>query len=192
MQPTLNSGVTSQTQVGDTIYVNRFSTYKSGDIVIANVPWWDDPVIKRLVGCPGDKIQIRDEDGVYKLYCNDKVLYTKEKTDYSLHGYKNRGTNYLFNTIYNSFINNTVAGKDFSANIGELNGEKCIQLNENEYFLMGDNWGESDDCLKFGPAVYKNLDGRVDYVVPLGENTFSYLCNFIYEMIFTKQNNFKY
>ena len=190
MQPTLNSSITHRDQEGDLIYVNKFSSYKVGDIVVAEVSWWKDgPIIKRLVGCPGDKIQIKEEDGKYNLFVNNNLLYSRAKTSSSTIGH---GTEYQYQLYLNFLNNQTVNSRDVSSNIGLLNGEKCIQLKQGEYFLMGDNWEASDDCLMYGPASLDDLIGKVDYVVPLGENTFIAFWKYFYNVIFTKNNNFKY
>ena len=192
MQPTLNSGVTSQAEDGDIVYVNRFAEFSAGDIVVAKVHWWDNPVIKRLVGCPGDKIQIKDEGEFYTLYNNGNALYSKAKTTVSLHGTPGRGSTYQYN-LYLNFLNNAITDNiDVSKNIGEYEGEPCIVLNDNEYFLMGDNWGMSDDCLLFGPSYENEIIGKVDYVVPKGENSFIYLCEFIKTIFTNKKLPYKY
>ena len=191
MQPTLNSRVTTQTEEGDIVYVNKFAEFSAGDIVVAKVHWWSNPVIKRLVGCPGDKIQIKDEGEFYTLYNNGNALYSKEKTNVSLHGNPGRGSSYQY-ALYSNFVSNKNPDFDSSKNIGEYEGEPCIVLNDNEYFLMGDNWGMSDDCLLFGPSYENEIVGKVDYVVPKGENSFIYLCEFIKTIFTNKKLPYKY
>ncbi len=95
---------------GDRIVVERFSRFKStpkrGDIMVfyppfeelKNTPWKlfarltgffckDIAYIKRVVGMPGDKFEIKaDENGKYTVYINDEPLdepYIKSPYDYS-------------------------------------------------------------------------------------------------------------
>ena len=171
MLPTLNQNVSSEDIDGDIVYINRFSDFSDSDIVVADVDWWTSGyIIKRLVGSPNDIIQIKDEGDQYSLYVNEKILYTKEK---------NSDTNYYYNSIYLTFFEkypqNTTTNEA---------GEKCIKLNENEYLLMGDNWGHSTDCLTGGLAHKNDIIGRVDIIVPYGENQFRTLVSKMWNLIF--------
>ncbi len=171
MYPTLNANVPSNQIDGDVVYINKFSSYTNSDIVVADVSWWDNGyIIKRLVGCPNDIVQIKDEGTQYVLYVNNEMLYTKEK---------NSDTDYYFNSIYMTFF------EKFPANsIENDQGECCIILNDNEYLLMGDNWGNSTDCLTGGPISNNNIIGRVDIIIHYGENQFRTLVKEMWNLLF--------
>ena len=59
-------------EVGDHLIVNKFvydlREPKRGEIVVFDVPWQSDPLTKRVVGLPGDRIQLRQG----KLFVNGK------------------------------------------------------------------------------------------------------------------------
>lgn len=69
-------------------------------------------------------------------------------------------------------------------------GEQCIILNENEYLLMGDNWGNSTDCLTGGPTEENDIIGRVDIIIHYGENQFRTLVNKMWNLIFKEKYEF--
>lgn len=179
MLSTFNSNLTDEDlhekKSGDTIYINRFKSYKVNDIIVAE--YGDDYIIKRLVGCPGDTIQIKDEGDNYGLYVNNELLYSKEKT----HGDGNRiGSSINYYTYeYANFLRNS------NNVILNENNEPCIKLNEDEYFLMGDNWGKTSDSLTAnGPFSKSEIVGKVDIVVPYGENEDGYILKTIFKMLF--------
>ena len=167
MCPTLNNDAPDATTVGDYAYMNNFASYKNNDIVIAEVSWNNDAIIKRLVGTPGDTIQIKDETTHYGLYVNENLLYTKEKTD---RGYKTNEANKGSIEYYSYYIK--LLESDRVSTTTASNGEKCILLNEGEYFLMGDNWGESKDCITQGTITKAEILGKVDFVIKMNENKF--------------------
>lgn len=170
MYPTLNATVPDSDMDGDVVYINRFSTFTNSDIVVAEVSWWKDGyIIKRLVGCPNDLVQIKDEGENYALYVNGEMMYTKEK---------NFDTNYYYDSIYLTFFE-----KYPQNTISNDAGEQCIKLNSNEYLLMGDNWGHTTDSLTRGPLDKDQIVGRVDIIVHYGENQFRTLVKEMWNLI---------
>ena len=130
---------------GDRIVVERFSRFyktpKRGDIMVfyppfeklKNTPWKvfsrltgffckDIAYIKRVVGMPGDKIEIKEApDGAHVVYINDKPFdepYIKSKYDY------------------------------IKCNEKMYCGPFVVP--EGQYFMMGDNRGNSQDSRFWG------------------------------------------
>jgi len=168
MIPTFNLTVEKSNQSGDIIYINRFKDFNVGDVVVAE--YNDKYIIKRLVGCPGDIIQIKDDGDTYGLYVNNKLLYSKEKTNGDTDKIGSSNSYYM---QYLNYINN---------NAKELN---YIELGEDEYFLMGDNWGKTSDSLTSnGPFSKSDIVGKVEIVVPFGENEDSYILKTMFKMLF--------
>jgi len=106
--------------------------YKMGgidrfDIVILEEKGFDEKLVKRVVGLPGEKI--RYEKGV--LYVNGKVVEEK-------------------------FITKEVAMKTVTAYGNDT--FECT-LGKNEYFVLGDNRGNSTDSRYFGPIKKSQIKG---------------------------------
>jgi signal peptidase I len=165
MYPTLNKDAPDFQTEGDWAYLNKFAEYNNNDIIIAKVSWHNKAIIKRLIASPGDTLEIRDETTHYGLYVNEKLVYNKEKTNVSIHGILG-GTNRDYETylkLLNDYPNNVTTNSK---------GNQCFKLNKDQYFLMGDNWEESTDCLNHGPVAKSEILGRVDFVIPMKENRF--------------------
>lgn len=180
MLPTLNANVLSEDQNGDKVYINPYRNYTNGDIVVAEVSWWKRGyIIKRLVGMPGDEIQIKEEETQYVLLVNDEVFYTKDKL--------NSTTNVIDDNVrfyyedYLSFINNPLNSDHIIVNAA---GERCIKLGEDEYFLMGDNWASSTDCIVHGPVNKSAILGKVEIIIHYGENEFRAMLKNMWEILF--------
>jgi signal peptidase I len=134
--------------IGDHILVNKFiygvrmpftnktiipvSKPERGDIVVFKAPV-DPPkdFIKRVIGLPGDKIEIRNK----KLYINNKRYMDEPYTKYE------------DPKIYKGFLN----PRD---NFGP------ITVPQNSYFMMGDNRDNSTDSRFLGSIEYERLKGE--------------------------------
>lgn len=180
MQPTINQNMTSQNAEGDTIYINKYSSFSNNDIVVAEVSWFDNYIIKRVVGVPGDKIEIKDLDSHFALFVNDEILYTKEK--YGDNTPFQKTGSYAYYADYLEFLTKA----EFQNNV-ETNGtEKYIRLKDNQYFLMGDNWGHTTDCLTKGPVKQTDIVGKVELIVDVtNDNPFTTTWHFL-KKIFSK------
>jgi len=115
----------------------RWSPYQRGDIVVLHPPTgWeeggdDTPFIKRVIGLPGDQIDIRD-DGL--VYVNGQAL---DENDYTFHddaGDSQPTTPY---------------GKTSSWTLGQ-----------DQLFVMGDHREASADSRAFGPIAESSVIGR--------------------------------
>ena len=113
----------------------RFDTYKRGDIVVFTPPedWGDNgtPFIKRVIGEPGDTVQIRD-DGL--VYINDTALDEP----------------YLYADEPGGPPQATTAPLE----------QANWTIGENEVFLMGDHRSNSADSRTFGPVEIDQIIGR--------------------------------
>lgn len=178
MYPTLNLNAPSADVEGDIVFVNKHAEINSNDIVVANVNWWNlGPIIKRVVATPGDVLQIKEENENYNLYVNGNLLYSKPKT--------NESTNKLGSTTdyYNQYLE-FLANPANANNVIEINGEKYIIMQQDEYFLLGDNWGESTDSMQKGPVKAEKIVGKVEIVAEYGEEPIWVMVKEIIKIIF--------
>lgn len=156
---------------GDRIVVERFSRFfstpKRGDIMVFYPPSTqlsraplpllarltgifckDIAYIKRVIGLPGDKVEIKfEKDGAAYVYINNKKYkenYIKSAYEYPLCPDKNMET--LFK--YDDRI------------------MKCgpFKLKKDEYFMMGDNRGNSQDSRYWGTIKGDRFVGRAVFL----------------------------
>ena len=126
-----------------------------------------------------DKIEIKDETDHFSLYVNDSILYTKDKYGNQDSYYKTGSYGYYEN--YKSFLLNP----EFQKWVKNENGTSYIQLGEDEYFLMGDNWGSTTDSIMKGPVKENEIIGKVDYIVDLtNDNPFTEII-FFFKKLFS-------
>ena len=113
----------------------RFDSYKRGDIVVFNPPedWGENgtPFIKRVIGEPGDKVEIRD-DGL--VYVNDEALDEP----------------YLYSDEVGGPPQATTVPLD----------RATWTIADDEVFLMGDHRSNSADSRTFGPVEIDQIIGR--------------------------------
>ena len=62
----------------------------------------------------------------------------------------------------------------FSTNMA-VNHEFSVTLEENQYFVMGDNRNNSTDSRFFGPVDFKDIIGEAVLFIPYGETLASVL-----------------
>ena len=145
------------------IYNNRIlgKTPKRGDVIVFKTPADNrTDYIKRLIGLPGDAIQIVDKD----LYLND-IKIKKEKIENLIN--INCG-NEILNAVF--FKETLPNGKNYIAvyrNDGTMvNSDKFI-VPENHYFFMGDNRDCSKDSRflsSVGYVSFNNLVGKAQLI----------------------------
>lgn len=132
---------------GDMILVNKFIYYftdiKRGDIIVFKYP--NDPskdYIKRVVGLPGDNLEIKNGD----VYINDKFYdekYTKEKAADDM--------------IMHAHIERSGDAKTTGASVS---AQSKIKVPEGKLFVMGDNRNNSQDSRFWGYLSQSSLKGK--------------------------------
>jgi len=152
---------------GDRIVVERYSRFFSGpdrgDIMVFYPPSTnlsrrpiplltrltgilckDVAYIKRVIGVPGDKIEIKPEkDGTAYVYINDK----KYEEDYIKSVYE-------YPPCPDKNMDKTLMLSDHVMKCGPF------QLGEDSYFMMGDNRGNSQDSRYWGTLKKDRFIGR--------------------------------
>lgn len=110
----------------------RFAEPKRGDIVVFRYP--KDPqeyFIKRVIGLPGEKVEIKDgQVFIYNQEFKNGVVLDESYLSPDLKTYSSVGTD-------------------------------SVTLSPNEYFVLGDNRNSSKDSRSFGPVDRSFITGRV-------------------------------
>lgn len=145
MYPTLHDS--------DRMFMSNLGDIKRFDIVVLQAPDQDKEYIKRVIGIPGDTIEVKDG----KLYINGQVVDQP-----------------FINTEL--LLNKTVYIDDFT--LQELTGE--LKVPEGKYFVMGDNRGVSKDSRMIGFIERSAIEGKAVFTIwPLnrigGQTNYSYL-----------------
>lgn len=116
MYPTLNGG--------EIMLLNKLGKIDRYDIVVLKLQNGEDNLIKRIIGMPGETVEIRDND----IYINDKKIDDK----------------YGFGVTYNI---------------------DKVELQEDEYFILGDNRKISLDSRVFGKIHKNEIKGTTNFVI---------------------------
>lgn len=132
---------------------------KRGDIVVFKFPPDNSTdYIKRLIGLPGDRVQMRD--GV--LYIND-VAVPKEKIDdyVEMIGGEPRNIPRYRETLPNG-VSYEVLDRDPQ---GNLDNTQVFVVPEGHYFMMGDNRDNSADSrVDVGYVPFENFVGKAQII----------------------------
>lgn len=126
---------------GDKLLLNKFSDYERFDIVVFPAP--DDPgkqYIKRIIGVPGDEIRYSNDT----LYVNDQEVAEPYLAD-----------------IESLESEEVVGGTINEFSLESLQGVETVP--EGEYFVMGDNRGNSRDSRYFGFVSGETITGETTY-----------------------------
>ncbi|MCD2181077.1 signal peptidase I [Rhizobium sp. TRM96647] len=176
--------------VGDYLFVNKFSYGYSkyslpfspdlfsgrifgsdperGDIVVFRFPPNPDiDYIKRVIGLPGDRVQVRDS----VLYINDKAVPRQPAGFFRADGQYDNGENI---PVFRETLDNDVSFDTLDTRIGTIgDNTREFIVPEGHYFMMGDNRDNSADSrfdVGFVPA--ENLIGRASLIFfSLGNDT---------------------
>lgn len=146
---------------------------KRGDIVVFHppgLPPLGDQFIKRIIGLPGDRIQLKNA----VVYINEKPM-AKEYVDEWADKDRNGQT-----VMLKRYRETTPEGKSYlilnTKTMGEAENTDVYTVPAGDYFMMGDNRDNSRDS-RFGDPVgfvpEENIIGRADLIL------FSWACDFV-------------
>lgn len=143
-----------------------FEEPKRGDIIVFRPPYNTRiDYIKRLIGLPGDTIQVRGG----MLYINNEPVKLERMSDYMETENKQDEQTTRHMRRYNETLPNGVVHSvldDFPN--GEVDDTEIYRVPEGHYFFMGDNRDHSVDSRyldKVGFVPAENLVGRAEVVV---------------------------
>ena len=167
MKPTYN-----QTEnINDIVYVNKYDNdYTYGDIVVIDSEDNSKPIIKRIVGIPGDTIDIVFSINCYYLEVNGELINEPYLYDNGI-SYPTIAQNGM-NVTFDHF-------EKFKDENAELLIDGKLLLQNDEYFVLGDNRGVSLDSSSQGAFKKGEILGKVERNRKDGENSFDFYYNYI-------------
>ncbi len=183
MLPTINTSAIGENgdKHTDIVYVSKLKKIDHKDIVVieAGKTTSGNRIIKRVIALPGDTITFKVTETKYEyfqnyfyvdIYLNGKKLeenYTKEK--------QTKIADSQESSSFYQFNNTLVSALD-------KDGEFSLTLNDDEYFVMGDNRNiynlqgsenhGSVDSRMFGTVKKNEIIGTVSFIVEYGDNLF--------------------
>ena len=168
--------------VGDRVFINKLSysfkipyttwhiawwgTPEHGDIVVFYSPADGKRLIKRVIGLPGDKIELLDN----KLYINGKAL------DYSSEEGTSSGLTDIVREDHYVYLSENLVGKQhpimISGSNTPFNSFDPVVVPEGNAFVMGDNRDNSADSRFFGFVDLNLVLGRATTIVLSRDGSF--------------------
>ena len=170
-------------KVGDYLFVTKYTygysrySFPLGLPLFSGRVWYDEPergdvvvfkfpqnthtdFIKRIIGLPGDKVQVRDG----RLYINDKMVSRKENGRYIVDEYVvlpeffHKYTEILPNGVEHQII-------EISDEERVVDNTEEFEVPEDAFFVMGDNRDRSDDSrIRVGFVPKENLVGKAKFI----------------------------
>jgi signal peptidase I len=140
-----------------------FHPPERGDVVVFRVPTTNtEDFIKRVIGLPGDKIQMKQG----QLYINDKKIPRKEINDYL---YTSDNGSFIpmkqyIETLPNG-VEHRIIIRDDDQN-SPVNNTPEFKVPLGKYFMMGDNRDNSADSRVAFGCTEERPDCHVHYFVP--------------------------
>jgi len=159
---------------GDTVIVNlaaydlrlpysnvrllRTGSPHRGDMVVLLLPTSGRPAPKRVMGIPGDTIEIKES----RVVINGQPLLvsTLNRSDFAWVPEVDR--------MGSSVENEHGHWITYSAGKGEYRNHPPIRLADGQYFVIGDNRDVSLDSRHFGPVYENRVIGKVIAILPTG------------------------
>ena len=151
--------------LGNKVMLRQGAPVKRGDVVVFLYPLNEKlNYIKRVVGLPGDKIEMRDTI----LYINDQPMPLKAvPPEVAAQTFKDLDDP-RFSVDSISMYQETIEGSDhfvfYTKGISELHDFGPVTVPKDSFFGMGDDRDYSKDSRFWGPAPLKNIKGKAKFI----------------------------
>ena len=191
MQPTLNSGILSEDESEDAVYVNIYGNIDFGDIVVINASNNSDDIIKRVLATGGDYVTIARSGNSYYIYriAKENVVLDENGImtgslieDVNARLQENERGGFSYNIDYTSwgaepgipqggityeaqFYNQFIADADEEDLFTSSNGLIYVKVPEDHVFCLGDNRANSRDSRYYGYFSLDEIVGDVEIIV---------------------------
>ena len=171
MQPTLNY---PNEDKHDVVYINKFDTdYKYGDIIVIDTA--EDSIIKRVVGLPGDLIDVVKVNGIYKLERNGEVI----EEDYILINNSPLVPTSSQNGMDIAYHRRWLDLKENNPDLFNVDGK--LVVGETCVFALGDHRKVSVDSFYYGPFEMSQIKGIVENVKYHNTSSFEFYWSYVME-----------
>lgn len=179
MVPTLNPDFATNSTHQDMVYASNYYTANKGDIIIVDLPGFENDGIKRLIALGGDNVSFgdiykNDEDSIYingeKLV---EVGYLKKDNTDCVNGFKHMMRKCVESGEDYYSGSRLVLKRDWVTTNSE--GKYQISLPQDYCIFLGDNRPNSYDCSEIGPQKISSIHAKVVMIIPYGYNLLTYL-----------------
>lgn len=165
-----------------------------GDVIVFKHPRTGEDYIKRLIGLPGDKVQMRE--GV--VYLNGEPL-AQERTNFFVEDIDPGRTKCVeratvegeVRCVKEAFKETLPSGRSYTVlnadgNSGGSDNTRIFTVPAENYFFVGDNRDNSNDGrMDVGFVPYENLVGRAELIALSSDGPFYQIWNWRFDRFLT-------